>query len=116
MVNFGSIPFNLRKYKWEHYQFLKDVNRDILFRGDSNVQWNGGMNHSDVSWDMYRPLIDNYETWDRSKSSGELYELGLIKKRESYKRYLDTFNWDYCNDGTEQIEILPMSERWDLIL
>jgi len=80
------------------------------------MQWGGGMNHSNVSWDMYLTQIDDYETWDRSKSSGELYKLGLIKKRESYKRYLDTFNWFDCNDGTEEIEILPMSERWDIIV
>ena len=88
MVNFGSIPFNLRETKYEHYQFLKEVNRDILSRcgkDGSSVQWNGGMNHSNVSWDMYRKPIDDYETWDRLISSAKLYESGLIKKKKVTK-------------------------------
>ena len=106
MVNFGSIPFSLRKEKYRHYQFLKDVNRDVLFRNGgnyNNVRFIEAMNHLDVSWDMYCYTIYNYETWDRLMSSVKLYELGLIKKKESYKKYLDTFIWDYCNDGTEDI-------------
>ena len=120
MVHFGSIPFSLRKEKYKHYQFLKNVNREILFwnEGDNNIAiLIEEMNHSNVSWDMYLATIDDYKTWDRSMSSEDLYELGLIKKKESYKRYLDTINWDYCcNDGTEQTEFVDMSDRWDLIL
>tara|TARA_B110000027_G_C15894394_1_gene201193 strand:- start:126 stop:476 length:351 start_codon:yes stop_codon:yes gene_type:complete len=116
MVNFGPIPFNLRVYIYSHYQFLKEVNMEIRRMNGKGVQHDifiGEMCHSDISWAMYRKKIDDYETWNRSNSLYDLYKLGELKRHKIYKRYLDTFNWDYCGDIVEYME---MAQRWNIIL